>query len=192
MFKEANTEGDSSPAEADSPKVQERTSEELELLVNELDAATTAVDDDSDCMRTVLESRIIQDEERIGKLEEELRNVKRKSEEADMKRDKVAKKVRQVEREVERTEERERVGEQRIEDLEETLRVAENNKKSLEMSEQKANEKVNRHKEDIKTLSARMKQAESRTEILEESVQKLQTKVILQEIYIPSFLFSCC
>ena len=188
MFKEANTEGDSSPAEADSPKVQERTSEELELLVNELDAATTAVADDSNRMRKVLESRIIQDEEKMGKLEEELKNAIIQSEEAHMKHDEVAKKVRQVEGEVERTEEKEKIGEIRIQELEKDLRVVENNQKSLEMSVEKANQREASYKEQIKTLSVKLKQVESRVEISEKFALKLQTEVIVKKIYIPSLL----
>merc|ERR1712038_1156552 len=57
---------------------------------NKLDKAATA-GDDSDRMRKVLENRAIQDEERMGKLEEELKNARNQAEEADKQYDEVQK-----------------------------------------------------------------------------------------------------
>merc|ERR1711881_431980 len=102
------------------------------------DKAATAADD-SDRMRKALESRANQDEERMGKLEEELKAVRTQAEDADKKYDEVQKKLVQTEADLERTEERAEVGEIKIVELEEELRVVANNLKSLEVSEEKAN-----------------------------------------------------
>merc|ERR1711978_869609 len=111
-------------------------------------------------MRKVLESRAQQDEERMAKLEEELKGARY-----------------QVEGELERTEERAETGEIKIIELEEELRVVANNLKSLEVSEEKANQREASYKEQIKTLTAKLKQAEARAEFAERSVQKLQKEV---------------
>lgn len=50
-------------------------------------AATAA--DDSDRMRKVFESRAVQDEERMSKLEEELKDARNKAEDADKQYDEV-------------------------------------------------------------------------------------------------------
>merc|ERR1711868_145521 len=75
----------------------EKCEDKLLQATNKLDKAATAADD-SDRMRKVLENRAIQDEERMGKLE-------------------------QVESELERAEERAETGEMKIIELEEELRV---------------------------------------------------------------------
>ena len=67
-------------------------------------AATAA--DDSDRMRKVLESKVLQDDERTGKLEDELKEVRNKAEEADKQYDEVQKKLAQTETDLERAEER--------------------------------------------------------------------------------------
>ena len=85
----------------------------------------------------VLESRAVQDEERMAKLEEELKEVRNQAEDADKKYDEVARKLLQVEADLERAEERAETGESKIVELEEELRVVGNNLKSLEVSEEK-------------------------------------------------------
>ena len=67
----------------------------------------------------VLESRAVQDEERMAKLEEELKEVRNQAEDADKKYDEVARKLLQVEADLERAEERAEVGETKILELEE-------------------------------------------------------------------------
>merc|ERR1711879_885976 len=59
----------------------ETCEDKLLQATNKLDKAATA-GDDSDRMRKVLENRAIQDEERMGKLEEELKNARNQAEEA--------------------------------------------------------------------------------------------------------------
>ena len=60
----------------------EKCEDKLQIATQKLDkAATTA--DDSDRMRKVLESRAQQDEERMGKLEEELKGARNQAEDAD-------------------------------------------------------------------------------------------------------------
>jgi chromosome segregation ATPase len=118
-----------------------------------------------------------QDEERMTKLEDELKEARNQAEEADKKYDEVAKKLAQVEGELERAEERAETGETKIMELEEELRVVGNNLKSLEVSEEKANQREEAYKEQIKTLTSKLKQAEARAEFAERSVQKLQKEV---------------
>merc|ERR1712192_299437 len=60
----------------------ETCEDKLLLASQKLDKAATAADD-SDRMRKVLESRANQDEERMGKLEEELKAVRTQAEDAD-------------------------------------------------------------------------------------------------------------
>merc|ERR1711892_1210306 len=74
-------------------------------------------------------------------------------------------------------EERGDVGEFKIVELEEELRVVSNNLKSLEVAEEKSNAREKSYKETIKVLSAKLKQAEARAEFAEKSVQKLQKEV---------------
>merc|ERR1712117_849976 len=155
---------------------QEKCEDKLLIATNKLDKAATA-GDDSDRMRKVLENRAIQDEERMGKLEEELKNARNQAEEADKQYDEVQKRLQQVESELERAEERAETGELKIIELEEELRVVATNLKSLEVSEDKANKREASYKEQIKTLTAKLKQAEARAEFAERSVQKLQKEV---------------
>merc|ERR1712197_227273 len=154
----------------------ETCEDKLLLATQKLDKAATAADD-SDRMRKVLEARAVQDEERMGKLEEELKGARNQAEEADKKYDEVQKRLQQVESELERAEERAETGEMKIIELEEELRVVATNLKSLEVSEDKANQREASYKEQIKTLTAKLKQAEARAEFAERSVQKLQKEV---------------
>merc|ERR1711973_534014 len=73
-----------------------------------------------------------QEEDRMGKLEEELKVARTQAEDADKKYDEVSKRLQQVEGDLERAEERAEVGEIKIVELEEELRVVANNLKSLE------------------------------------------------------------
>ena len=154
----------------------ETCEDKLLLATQKLDKAATAADD-SDRMRKVLEARAVQDEERMGKLEEELKGARNQAEDADKKYDEVQKRLQQVESELERAEERAETGEMKIIELEEELRVVANNLKSLEVSEEKSNQRESSYKEQIKSLTAKLKQAEARAEFAEKSVQKLQTEV---------------
>merc|ERR550519_2357537 len=87
--------------------------DKLLLASQKLDKAATAADD-SDRMRKVLESRANQDEERMSKLEEELKAARNQAEDADKKYDEVQKKLAQTEADLERAEERAEVGEIKI------------------------------------------------------------------------------
>jgi chromosome segregation ATPase len=118
----------------------ETCEDKLLLATQKLDKAATAAGD-SARMRKVLESRALQDEERMGKLEEELNGARNQAEDADKKYDEIAKRLQQVEGELERAEERAEVGEIKIVKLEEELRVV-------------ANQREVSYKEQIKTLSA--------------------------------------
>ena len=150
--------------------------------------------DDSDRMRKVFESKAAgvsnilfqiyfvkmffeQDEDRMVKLEDELKIVRTKAEEADKEYDEVAKKIAVTESELERAEERGELGETKIMELEEELKVVATNLKSLEVAEEKANQREVSNKEQIKTLTAKLKQAEARAEFAEKSVAKLQKEV---------------
>merc|ERR1712038_1937477 len=117
----------------------ETCEDKLLVATQKLGKAATAADD-SDGMRKVLENRAVQDEERMGKLEEELKDARNKAEDADKKYEDVQKRLQQVESELERAEERADTGEMKIIELEEELRVVANNLKSLEVSEEKANQ----------------------------------------------------
>ena len=103
--------------------------------------------------------------------------MRNQAEDADKKYDEVARKLLQVEADLERAEERAEVGETKILELEGELRVVANNLRSLEVSEEKANQREQAYKEQIKTLTSKLKQAEARAEFAEKSVQKLQHEV---------------
>merc|ERR1711988_652624 len=98
----------------------ETCEDKLLLASQKLDKAATAADD-SDRMRKVLESRAIQDEDRMAKLEEELKSARNQAEDADKKYDEVQKKLGQTETDLERAEERAEVGEIKIVELEAEL-----------------------------------------------------------------------
>ena len=165
-------------------------------------AATAA--DDSDRMRKVFESKAqgvsewgaggqaftracsltpFQDEERMAKLEEDLKQVRTKAEEADKQYDEVSKKLQVIEAELEKAEERGETGEMKIMELEEELKVVATNLKSLEVSEEKANQREIANKEQVKSLTAKLKQAEARAEFAEKSVQKLNQEVRKQRTF---------
>merc|ERR1712228_521561 len=74
----------------------ETCEDKLLLATQKLDKAATAADD-SDRMRKVFESRAVQDEERMGKLEEELKVARNQAEDADKKYEEVQKNLAQVE-----------------------------------------------------------------------------------------------
>ena len=122
----------------------------------------------------------MQDEERMAKLEEQLKEVRNQAEDADKKYDEVARKLLQVEADLERAEERAEVGETKILELEEELRVVANNLRSLEVSEEKANQREVSYKMEIKALHVYLNHAEARAEFAEKSVEKLQIEVNLQ------------
>ena len=94
---------------------------------------------------------------------------------ADKKYDEVARKLLQVEADLERAE----VGETKILELEEELRVVANNLRSLEVSEEKANQREVSYKMEIKALHVYLNHAEARAEFAEKSVEKLQIEVIV-------------
>ena len=98
------------------------------------------------------------------KLEEDLKQVRNKAEEADKQYDEVSKKLQITEGELEKVEERGEMGETKIMELEEELKVVANNLKSLEVSEEKANQREIANKEQVKNLTTKLKQAEARAE----------------------------
>merc|ERR1712080_810243 len=97
------------------------------------------------------------DEERMAKLEEDLKHARTKAEDADKQYDEISKKLAVTESELERAEERCEVGETKIMELEEELKVVATNLKSLEVSEEKANQREIANKEQVKTLTAKLK-----------------------------------
>merc|ERR1712165_564823 len=134
--------------------------DKLLLATQKLDKAATAADD-SDRMRKVFESKAAGDEERMAKLEDDLKHIRTKAEEADKQYDEVSKKLQVTESDLERAEERGEMGETKI----------------MELAEEKANQREVSYKDQIKTLTAKLKQAEARAEFAEKSVQKLQKEV---------------
>ena len=146
--------------------------------ISKLDKSGTAADD-ADRMRKVMELKATADDERMRKLEDELKDARNGAEEADKKYEEVSRRLVEVESELEKAEERAEVGELKIIELEEELRVVANNLKSLEVSEAKSNQREKSYKEQIKSWSSKLKQAESRAEYAERSVNKLQKEVIL-------------
>merc|ERR1711970_64524 len=108
----------------------ERSEDKLVLATQKLDKAATAADDNGR-MRKVLDARAQQDEEKLGKLEDELKASRTGAEDADKKYEEIAKKLVQVEGDLEKAEERAEMAEMKILELEEELRVVANNLKSL-------------------------------------------------------------
>merc|ERR1712181_67639 len=78
--------------------------------VNKLDKAETAVDD-NERLRKVMESKAALDDERMKKLEDELREMQKRCEDSDNKYDEIQKKVNQTEADLEKEEIRAEVGE---------------------------------------------------------------------------------
>ena len=68
---------------------QHHHDQSLSLSLSPCPQAATAADD-SDRMRKVFESRAVQDEERMSKLEEELKDARNKAEDADKQYDEVS------------------------------------------------------------------------------------------------------
>ena len=159
----------------------------MTLAVQKLDKADTACDE-NERLRKVMESKAGQDDERMLKLEEELKGLRQRCEDSDNMYDEVQKKVNQTEADLERADIRVEVGEFKIIEMEEELRVVANNLKSLEVSEEKSNAREASDKTTVKCLSAKLKQAEARAEFAEKSVQKLQKEV---SIWIFKMIFSC-
>ena len=120
-----------------------------------------------------------QDDDRIKRIEDELKEARTKADNADKQYDEVSKKLQAIEADLERAEERGEMGETKIMELEEELKVVANNLKSLEVSEEKANQREIANKEQVKTLTTKLKQAEARAEFAERSVQKLQMEVTI-------------
>merc|ERR1712211_80535 len=153
----------------------ENTETKFVLGSQKLDkAATTA--DDSDRMKKVLENRAADDEKKLVRLAEELKEAQKQSEDADKMYDETQKKMIETERNLEVSDERASVGEFKIIELEEELKVVANNLRSLEVSEDKANKRESHYKE-IKRLTVKLKQSETRSEFAERSVLKLQKEV---------------
>merc|ERR1712228_1116753 len=124
---------------------------------------------DSDRMKKVLENRAADDEKKLIRLAEELKEAQKIAEDADKKYDETQKKMIEVERAS--------TGEFKIIELEEELKVVANNLKSLEVSEDKANQREAFYKDGIKRLTQKLKQSETRAEFAERSVGKLQKEV---------------
>ena len=102
--------------------------------VNKLDKAQTACDD-TERLRKVMKSKAQQDEERMKMLDDELRVMRKRCDDADSKFDDVQKKMMQVEADLDKAEVRGDLGEHKIIEMEEELQVVANNLKSLEVSE---------------------------------------------------------
>merc|ERR1719167_82790 len=78
----------------------EKTEEKLLVANQKLDKAATAADD-SERMKKVLANKAEEDEKRIAKLEDELKEARNQAEEADRKYEEVAKKLQQCEADLE-------------------------------------------------------------------------------------------
>ena len=167
----------------------ETTETKFVLASQKLDkAATTA--DDSDRMKKVLENRAAEDEKKLVRLADELKEAQKMAEDADRKYDDTQKKMGECERNLEVSEERASAGEFKIIELEEELKVVANNLKSLEVSEDKANKREDYYKTEIKRLTGKLKQSETRAEFAEKSVVKLQKEVdILPCLYRSVLIF---
>ena len=125
----------------------------------------------------MLENRAAEDEKKLVRLADELKEAQKMAEDADRKYDETQKKMAECERDLETSEERAGAGEFKIIELEEELKVVANNLKSLEVSEDKANQREDFYKTEIKRLTGKLKQSETRAEFAEKSVVKLQKEV---------------
>merc|ERR1711874_844015 len=103
--------------------------------------------------KKVLENRAADDEKKLIRLAEELKEAQKMAEDADKKYDETQKKMADYERAS--------TGEFKIIELEEELKVVANNLKSLEVSEDKANQRETFYKDEIKRLTAKLKQSET-------------------------------
>jgi len=133
--------------------------------------------DESEKARKILETRSFADDERIGQLEEQVKEAKYIAEDADRKYDEAARKLAITEVDFERVESRLEAGEAKITELEEELRVVGNNMKSLEISEQEAAQREESYEDTIRDLTERLKTAEARAAEAERQVSKLQSEV---------------
>ena len=163
----------------------------MTLAVQKLDKADTACDE-NERLRKVMESKAGLDDERMLKLEEELKDLRQRCEDSDNMYDEVQKKVNQTEADLERADIRVEVGEFKIIEMEEELRVVANNLKSLEVSEEKSNAREASDKTTVKSLSAKLKQAEARAEFAEKSVQKLQKEASMLIFNAPFYILALC
>ena len=127
----------------------------------------------------MLENRAAEDEKKLVRLADELKEAQKMAEDADRKYDDTQKKMGECERNLEVSEERASAGEFKIIELEEELKVVANNLKSLEVSEDKANQRETFYKDEIKRLTGKLKQSETRAEFAEKSVIKLQKEVTI-------------
>ena len=148
----------------------------MTLAVQKLDKADAACDDNVR-LRKVMESKAQLDDERLKKLEEELKEMQQRCEDADNKYDEIQKKVNQTEADLDVADLRAEIGEHKIIEMEEELQVVANNLRSLEVSEEKANKREKCDRALVATLTAKLKQAEARAQFAEKSVQKLQNEV---------------
>uniref|UniRef100_T1KZW1 Tropomyosin n=1 Tax=Tetranychus urticae TaxID=32264 RepID=T1KZW1_TETUR len=123
--------------------------------------------DESERMRKMFEHRNTLDSERLKILESQLKDA----------RTSLAKKVAEVEDDLERAEERAQTGELKILELEEELKVVSNNVKSLEVSEEKSMVKQDEYEERINDLKNQLREAETRADFAERAVQKLLKEV---------------
>merc|ERR1711862_859839 len=113
----------------------------------------------------------------IDLLESQLKEARFLAEEADRKYDEVAKKLAQVEADLERAEDRAETGETKIIDLEEELSYCGNTLKSLGNAEEHANAREVIYKDKIAFLQKKCKAADARVDFAERTVQKLQKDV---------------
>jgi len=154
----------------------EKSEERLAIAALKNAEASQAADD-ANRMRKVLDNRAIEQTERIDLLESQLKEARFLAEEADRKYDEVAKKLAQVESDLERAEDRADTGETKIVDLEEELSYCGNTLKSLGNAEEHANARENIYKDKIAFLQKKCKGADARVDFAERTVQKLQKEV---------------
>merc|ERR1712095_212339 len=124
----------------------ETTETKFVLASQKLDKAATTADD----------------EKKLIRLAEELKEAQKMAEDADKKYDETQKKMADCERALEVSDERASTGEFKIIELEEELKVVANNLKSLEVSEDKANQRETFYKDEIKRQTGKLKQSETR------------------------------
>jgi len=154
----------------------EKSEERLALAALKNAEASQAADD-ANRMRKVLDNRAIEQTERIDLLESQLKEARFLAEEADRKYDEVAKKLAQVESDLERAEDRADTGETKIIDLEEELSYCGNTLKSLGNAEEHANAREIVYKDKTLFLQKKCKAADARVDFAERTVQKLQKEV---------------
>jgi len=154
----------------------EKSEERLALAALKNAEASQAADD-ANRMRKVLDNRAIEQTERIDLLESQLKEARFLAEEADRKYDEVAKKLAQVESDLERAEDRAETGETKVIDLEEELSYCGNTLKSLGNAEEHALQREVIYKDKIALLQKKCKAADARVDFAERTVAKLQKDV---------------